>query len=683
MANLFKTRYLINADGTESTTALTNANTVFVHTYLGDDNTGDGTREKPYRSVAKANLKSGVTYILFRGLINEYFVILKHIAGDDINQVIMAPAASTLLSLSTATVGENIKVTENHYMDMVLLNKEAITGINIYGSTIRYSLIKNLTVGNFPNISGLLQNTIINNYNSSATIALPKNRYNQITVKLLVFATNYDYHLFLGTCVYRNGLVNIIVPLFTNDSAYNLQLMRNAAICAGSSFAANKDLFGNETCRIIKEIRSGGTHVPIFNKYAPDLTGTLNAAITIGAKTSITLNVADSSVWPTTGDIFMATETDYTANGITMPAGSFEVWTYTSVTIVSSTRITLNGISYVFKTAHNNLTKECKRYGDVLDFTLNPDNTNEALWASDTGGYVGCFRPAVDGILNQETSIIDVNEDGTDTVTAGTLMQIDSSDNLSFNSSSLQLWNRLRDVLTIEIALGSNFKGLNAMSDDGSPFGFYIGKKQNLIDATVINVGEALTVGKLYKIYNDVSQDITMSILYNGVQYLPEYTFICVAGVTTFTLLNEGTGTYVKRVNASVLESIEILPYDNMTTPSAFPRFSAPLLGECKLLYYTAAGAARYTTTEYPKTAGTPVIFSHLAEANFVTDFPGCNEKGSMYDSFAISNADQEFLTLGNPLLTNPKSTYFTTAIPTLRFLKREINGHFDRPYDY
>lgn len=43
MTNLFKTRYLPNPDGTESTTALTNANTVFIHTYLGDDSTGDGT----------------------------------------------------------------------------------------------------------------------------------------------------------------------------------------------------------------------------------------------------------------------------------------------------------------------------------------------------------------------------------------------------------------------------------------------------------------------------------------------------------------------------------------------------------------------------------------------------------------------------------------------------------------
>ena len=65
-AILFKKRYLPNANGTDSATALTDSNTAFVHTYQGDDTTGDGTRAKPYKSVYKANQKSGVTYILFR-----------------------------------------------------------------------------------------------------------------------------------------------------------------------------------------------------------------------------------------------------------------------------------------------------------------------------------------------------------------------------------------------------------------------------------------------------------------------------------------------------------------------------------------------------------------------------------------------------------------------------------------
>jgi hypothetical protein len=257
-------------------------------------------------------------------------------------------------------------------------------------------------------------------------------------------------------------------------------------------------------------------------------------------------------------------------------------------------------------------------------------------------------------------------------------MGLDAGGNMIFNSNSSQVWNRMRDTTTTVIQLGSKFKGLNAMSQDGSPFGFYLGKKQNLIDDTIVNPGDTLTVGTIYKVFNNSAQDVTKAIIYNGVQYLPEYLFTCITGVTTFTLLNDGSGTYVRKLNADVLESIEILPYDDTNTPSAFPKFSAPLMGDCKLLYYTAAGASRYGTV-----AGNPVLFGDLAIANFATDFPSCTDKIAYYNNWAISNADQEFFSLGRTDLGSPRNTYFTAAIPVLRYLRREINGHFDQSYDY
>ena len=109
-----------------------------------------------------------------------------------------------------------------------------------------------------------------------------------------------------------------------------MQLYRNSLQCEGISvvnidWQFPKDIFDNETCRIIKESRAGGTSPNVFNKYAPNLTGKLNAAVTTGAKTSVTINVTDANQWPTAGDLFMPTETAYTANGVTMPIGSFEV----------------------------------------------------------------------------------------------------------------------------------------------------------------------------------------------------------------------------------------------------------------------------------------------------------------------------------------------------------------------
>ena len=89
IVNLFKTRFAPNPDGTDSATTITNVNTVFVHTYIGDDFSGDGTRQYPFKSTFKASQKSGVSYIVFRGVINETFSVDKTIIGDDINQTIV------------------------------------------------------------------------------------------------------------------------------------------------------------------------------------------------------------------------------------------------------------------------------------------------------------------------------------------------------------------------------------------------------------------------------------------------------------------------------------------------------------------------------------------------------------------------------------------------------------------
>lgn len=670
MANSFKIRYLPNADGTESSIALNDANTVFVHTYLGDDNTGNGTRALPYRSITKANLKSGVSYIVFRGVINEYFSTSKTIIGDDVNQqYIRANFSSTAWYVKNLTLDIPWGYTGDDFVHSRIISKsENFSIIRVVPQYCFYNAFQHY--GYSP--QGI-QNTIKRILDNSSywegvknSIILDLNRYPASNSK-------YSYCCFSTSSVFKYNNINIPQITFTNDSIVNVQLLRNSYMSVGMS-SANvlvmfpKDSFGNETCRIIKQQKDGGTSPNIFNKYDTTLTGTITAAITANqAKTSIQLTVADSSKFASTGDIFVPNTA----------GDGYEVFTYTSVTINSGTLITFNGASYTFKVAHSN-GAPCTRYGDVLDFTLNPDPTNEALWASDTGGYVGCFRPAVDGIINTGNPIINVNADGSDDVASGTLMVVDASGNLVFQSSS-QTWNRLKDQTTINIPIGSNFKGLSAMSQDGSPFGHYLGKKQNLIDTVAINPGDALTVGQMYKVYNDIAQDVTRAIIYNGVQYLPEFTFMCIAGVTVFSLLNVGSGSYVKKVLADVLESIDILPYDNANTPSAsFPRFSAPLMGECKLLYYTAAGATRYG-----KVAGNPVLFGDLSVANMVTDFGSINNQISYYNGYAISNADQEFFTLANPALTSPKSTYFTVAIPTLRYLRREINGHFDEPYDY
>lgn len=683
MTNLFKTRYLPNQDGTESTTALTNANTAFIHTYLGDDSTGDGTREKPYRSVTKALTKSGMSYVLFRGVINESFSAALVIIGDDINQIILSYytiSARDCYNNTNYTWLRPNRITPREHSNIIYINDVVTTYIANYQGDSFYSCLfkEGLFKDRHLLYEAYIKNCTINVLNYASAI-VNTNATNDIVTRSFSYSGYlFRFSIFLASCVFKVQNTNIIMPNFGNDGQNNIMLLKNAYLNAGiSDIRLYVDEFENETCKVIKEFRNGGTSPNVFNKYAPNLTGTLNAAVTTGAKTSVTINVADSSQWPTKGDLFMPTETAYTANGVTMPIGSFEVWSYTSVTIISPTRITLNGPSYTFKTAHSDLNKDCTRYGDVLDYTLNPDPYNEALWASDTGGYVGCFRPAYACDVETGLSAIsNVDENGTDSG-SGDLLQIVNGE-LKFNSASSQLWNRMSDITTINIPNGSNFKGLNAISRDGSPFGYYIGKKQTLISPTAIAAGNALTVGKWYKVYNDNGNSVSEAIIYNGVQYLPEYTFLCVTGVTTFSELEPGSGSYVKEILSGVLESIEILPYNDMTTPSTFPKFSAPLMGECKLIFYTASGAARYG-----KTAGDPVKFADLDIANMITDFGTVKNKISYYDTWAISNADSEFYLLTNAGLSTTLKGYFTQDIPAIKYLRREINGHFDMPYDY
>ena len=685
--NLFRTRYFPNNDGTESTTALTNSNTVFIHTVLGDDYTGDGTREKPYQSMNKA-LQLSKTYYLFRGVINEYFNMKKRsLIGDDKNQVFIHgqynPVLVNAINVTTDIGGDrNIYIT-GYNINNIILNR---TGGLSSSDDNFYNLLKSGTANTFISHGNEQNNTWNKYYLVTHNINLNENKKNNLYINCLfrffdrADLTILNYSVFNSSCVFRWIDTNCVQPAWTNDSVQNIQLAKNCLKAAGmpqnyidGSFP--KDAFDNETCKIIKETRCGGSHPNILNKYQDNLTGALSAAITANsAKTSITLIVEDSSKFPTEGNIFLPFTGDYTANGVTITNG-YEVFTYTSVTINSSTSITFNGASYTFKMAYAQNTV-CTRYGDAVDFTLNPDPLNEALWASNIGSYVGCFPPSQRTEFADFDSAVNVNSDGSEGG-AGDLLQV-TNGQLVFNESSTQTWNRLMGNHTYQIMLGQNLMGLNTIAQDGTLYGFYLGKHRDLINPTKIYSGETLTVGKRYRVYNDESLDITKAIYYNNVMYLPRYTFICVSGVTTFSLLNEGSGTYVREVLADPMESIEVIPYDDMNTPSSFPKFSAPLANNSLLIFYTATGATRYGHTQ-----GTPVLFSHLKETNFIADFGNISDKIAYYDDFAVSNADPEFYLLTNAGLSSQLRGYFTQSIPLIRYLRIEINGHKDDLYKW
>ena len=623
-SNLFKRLYYPNADGSNSATLLTNTNTAFVHTYIGDDSTGDGTRQYPYRSVGQALLKAGISYIVFRGVVNEPIYSTKTILGDDINQFLcLSQYSCTIFMVRCATIDSSLNLSPFYNIISYSWDNLIIDNFGKYSGSwaadgITYSLFKNYAFVNYTpwqptfNIDNDTINKLTVEYSSDYGICYSVN--NSIIVSEYVnwyrsgqatsaYGHKFTNCVFSSTCVFKhynatNGTLTItpynddlVTPaVFGNDSVDNVRLIKNGyrkALSAWYSADVVNRLFysnpfGIQSCKIIKEIKDGGTHPNIFNKYNVD--------------------------------------------------------------------------------------------GSVADWTLNPDPLNEALWASNTGGYVGCFKPsfAINSTSgNPWQTVINVNSDGTDTVTAGTLLLKNSDDTLSFANNPIntsQTWNRLKSNTTINIPVGRNFNGIECLSQDGSPFGYYFGKYQNLIDVIEKTPTDALEVGAIYKVCNLV-HDVTKSIIYGPTskQYLPDYFIKCVAGYTTFSLTNVDSGTVLKKLLSTPLESVELIPYDDMTTESTtYPRFSCPLSGNTLMLQYSA-------TNGYGKTVGTPVLFG---DSSFCTELAAIKDKISYYNGYAVTNADQEFYTLA-------QNSKFITALPVLRYFRVELNAHFNLSYDY
>ena len=559
-------RFIPNPDGTNSATAITNINTAFVHTYIGDDLTGDGTREYPFKSVFKANQKSGISYIVFRGVINEYVSYSgKLYIGDDINQCIITenfdPAINSFCNLTI----DKMPLTR-------VWNDELVRVISVsvfspfFTDFCKFSFLKGGVINGQAGFRS--ENpTIIGFQNLGMTVEMKNGvLINEFDVYNLDYV-KIKYCVLPSDTIFKYNGVAINVPVWTNNSIANLELIRACYVDAGMSqhdanLLFHRDSFDNETCKIIWEQKDGGTHPNIFNRYNED--------------------------------------------------------------------------------------------GSVADYSLNPNLYSEALYAGDTGSFVGCFKPANAVVSADWNASIDVNNDGSDTVNAGTLLRINVDDTIDFNAASGQVWNRLKCNQTIVIPNGIKFDGTPISSNDGSAFGYYFGKHQDLMNPSALTPADALEPNCIYKVCNPL-RSIYQAAIFDGNQYLPDYFFKTGADVLAFTLLNADSGTVVKKVLAVPMESIEVIPYDDIATPSAtFPRFSSPMFGSCYMLY-----------NKIGDHIDEPVLFSEVA-----------NDKIAYYDAWAVTNADQEFATL----VLDTVNYYY--KVPILKYLRTELNGHFNADYD-
>jgi len=477
-----------------------------------------------------------MNYIVFRGVINESVNTDKTIIGDDINQMIISadynPRMGSVIRFTCDYINNAYGKTQNCIIKNTKLQQISIGYDYVFTNQIFSS---NGNIGyndwNHSTIKKYIAAFYVFEYRQHQNILISDEFDIQIDTKFY-----NKFYVFISSCVFKYNSIDIIQPIWTNNSKENIQLLRNSYLSAGMNqenvdFLFLKDSFNNETCRIILEERNGGTSGNVFNRYNTD--------------------------------------------------------------------------------------------GSVLDFSLNPQSNNEALYASDLGGYVGCFGPA-NAVLPTDLDIpSNVNSDGSDdVVNPATLLRGNVDNTFDFNTASLQIWNRMKSHTTIIIPNGVKFRGSESMEDDGTDFGYYFGKKQDLISNVIINVGDVLEPNILYKVTN-TNKDVFSAVLYNGTQYLPDYFFKTSPEILNFTLLNEGSGTVLYKVLSIPFESEEIIPYDDVNTISTtFPKFSCPFFGNVHMLYHKIGDRIDL-----------PVLFSEVP-----------NDKISYYSDYAVTNADQEFI---------------------------------------
>lgn len=226
-----------------------------------------------------------------------------------------------------------------------------------------------------------------------------------------------------------------------------------------------------------------------------------------------------------------------------------------------------------------------------VDYSLFLDKDNVALTMSDQQSYVGCYK-ANDDVLSFG-AVVNANTDGTDDLgTTPDMLMADGNGKFHVSSAdSVQTRNRVRSNV-FTFKRGFSLVGFQSQMKSGLGSRFSIGKFQPY------NITNAPT--------------------------LPQ-------------------------------ESIEVIPYDNATTPSAFPRFSAMFNDVCQMWYHTTGAKV-----------GQPVLFNDLLSFFAITTDKNLTE----YGTWAVTNADYETYLLS-------EKTGVTLKNVPVNFAKVEINLNY------
>jgi len=200
-----------------------------------------------------------------------------------------------------------------------------------------------------------------------------------------------------------------------------------------------------------------------------------------------------------------------------------------------------------------------------IDYSLFLNSENIALTMSDQKNYVGCYKANADVITFN--NVLNVNSDGSDDlVTIPDMLVFNGNSNFTVSSAdSVQIRNRIRSNV-FTFKRGFSLAGMQGQVKSGLESRFSFGKFQ------------------AYNVTDSPS--------------LPQ-------------------------------ESLEIIPYDSMTEPSSFPRFSVMFNGVCQMWYNS--------------TTNLPILFNDLLSFGIVTD-----KNLTEYGNWAVTNADYESFLLSS-----------------------------------
>ncbi|MDR0834617.1 MAG: hypothetical protein LBN93_10630 [Candidatus Symbiothrix sp.] len=295
------------------------------------------------------------------------------------------------------------------------------------------------------------------------------------------------------------------------------------------------------------------------------------------------------------------------------------------------------------------------------DYYLNADPNNVALYASDMGDYVGALAPAKKSVGVNQYLNVDPST-GASSAQAGNIFFLDETSGVLINAEpedyAGQTWNRCTTGV-IELTKHASFSAAcNFGFSSAKTSGLYIGKRQNLFGAVLSPAGASFTVeaGKRYKVY-DVSDRLDsesgMLISQSGqadIAITRGNIFLTPDTIVSVYTARSETGVTIREVINDPRESLEVLPYDSATTPSAFPPFSSPINDPVLMLYHLTGD-----------NIGQPVLFSEIT-----------HDKPSYYDSYAITNADKEYADL-----IADTANYEAKSV-SLRYCRIETNVHYE-----